>query len=148
MCVLIRYLAWRTIFLRDVLHNHHKPKTVHPHSCCLNPINVFRGQKNLNTASLLSHHNGFKLNRARMIVAEMIRLKHIHTSIYTHTNTHTRGLEDMNLHPQTPTLESFIQAETWANVFCNLDSGALLANPDFREVMSSYQHLSKDPQNI
>lgn len=33
-------------------------------------------------------------------------------------------------------------------VICSTDIGALVANPDFREVMTSYQHLSMDPENI
>lgn len=37
---------------------------------------------------------------------------------------------------------------TWTVVSHGIDTGAHVANPDFREVMTSHQHLAKDTENI
>lgn len=37
---------------------------------------------------------------------------------------------------------------TWTFVLHGIDTGAHVANPDFREVMTSYQHLAKGTENI
>lgn len=37
---------------------------------------------------------------------------------------------------------------TWTVVFHGIDTGAHVANPDFREVMTSHQHLAKGTENI
>ncbi len=77
------------------------------------------------------------LNRAKFL---LINLQICPTK--AHINTYSQEKTHKKLHPK------FTHTQLGKHHTHTISNGALVANPDFKDVMTSHQHLAKDAKNI